>query len=237
MKNSLLRRSIYILPDGNYLAEEKDYFGNKVSYEYDTNTGNVISITDAKARKTSYTYDLMGRVVSVSKNNKVIDLNLPVTQSYVYEKDQIKTITHNGMGYAFAYDGLGNMTQSKVGNQVITTNTYKANSNLVDTVIYGNGTGVSQEYDKYDRISKKYSVQSDGTKSECFEYLYDNEGNLSYVIDKDNDERMHYLYNAANQMVRVENKDNHFVLFNYDENGKLKKHQTKLWRRNNRKFL
>lgn len=222
-EKQFIKKEYIYTPDGNYLAEEKDYFGNKVSYEYDTNTGNVISITDAKDRKTSYTYDLMGRVVSVSKNNKVIDLNLPVTQSYVYEKDQIKTITHNGIGYAFAYDGLGNMTQSKVGNQVITTNTYKANSNLVDTVIYGNGTGVSQEYDKYDRISKKYSVQSDGTKSECFEYIYDNEGNLSYVIDKDNDECMHYLYNAANQMVRVENKDNHFVLFNYDENGKLKK--------------
>ena len=222
-EKQFIKKEYIYTPDGNYLAEEKDYFGNKVSYEYDTNTGKVISITDAKDRKTSYTYDLMGRVVSVSKNNKVIDLNLPVTQSYVYEKDQIKTITHNGIGYAFAYDGLGNMTQSKVGNQVITTNTYKANSNLVDTVIYGNGTGVSQEYDKYDRISKKYSVQSDGTKSECFEYIYDNEGNLSYVIDKDNDECMHYLYNAANQMVRVENKDNHFVLFNYDENGKLKK--------------
>lgn len=221
-ENQFIKKEYTYSSDGNYLAEEKDYFGNKVVYGYDANTGNMISITDAKNRTTSYTYDLMGRIVSVSKNNKVIDMNLPVTQSYTYENDQMKTITHNGMEYSFVYDGLGNMTQANVGNQTITMNTYKANSNLTDTVIYGNGSGISHEYDEFDRISKKYSVKDDGTKVVDFEYVYDNEGNLSYVIDKENDDCLHYLYNAANQMVRVENKNNHFVLFNYDENGKLK---------------
>lgn len=54
-----------------------------------------------------------------------------------------------------------------------------------------------------------------------YRYTYDNEGNLSYVEDILNSEKMHYLYNTEGRLVRVENKAGDYVLYNYDTNGKL----------------
>ena len=40
-------------------------------------------------------------------------------------------ISHNGFNYSFNYDDFGNVTQTKVGSQVLSTNTYGNNNGEV----------------------------------------------------------------------------------------------------------
>lgn len=199
----------------------KNYFGHTLTFNYDQNTGELKSVTDADGKTVSYAYDEMRRVIGVTGRNEVNGAETPVTKSYTYENDRLKTIGHHGMNYTFDYDGFGNVVQTKVGNQVISTTTYKPNSSLAEKVVFENGQGVSAVYDEYDRIIQKNELWRSGVEYPNYRYTYDNEGNLSYVEDILNSEKMHYLYNTEGRLVRVENKAGDYVLYNYDTNGKL----------------
>ena len=199
----------------------KNYFGHTLTFNYDQNTGELKSVTDADGKTVSYAYDEMRRVSGVTGRTRVNRAETPVTKSYTYENDRLKTIGHHGMNYTFDYDGFGNVVQTKVGNQVISTTTYKPNSSLAEKVVFENGQGVSAVYDEYDRIIQKNELWRSGVEYPNYRYTYDNEGNLSYVEDILNSEKMHYLYNTEGRLVRVENKAGDYVLYNYDTNGKL----------------
>lgn len=220
-ENVFIKNDYVYTSDGNYQAQVKNYFGHTLTFNYDQNTGELKSVTDADGKTVSYAYDEMRRVIGVTGRNEVNGAETPVTKSYTYENDRLKTIGHHGMNYTFDYDGFGNVVQTKVGNQVISTTTYKPNSSLAEKVVFENGQGVSAVYDEYDRIIQKNELWRSGVEYPNYRYTYDNEGNLSYVEDILNSEKMHYLYNTEGRLVRVENKAGDYVLYNYDTNGKL----------------
>ncbi len=94
----------------------------------------------------SYAYDEMRRVIGVTGRNEVNGAETPVTKSYTYENDRLKTIGHHGMNYTFDYDGFGNVVQTKVGNQVISTTTYKPNSSLAEKSCFSKTVRVSAPF-------------------------------------------------------------------------------------------
>ena len=77
------------------------------------------------------------------------------------------------------------------------TNTFKMNGTQLDKSVLGNNTGVSYEYDKYDRVIREKSIKSDGTAVTEYEYLYDHDGNLATVTDKVNNEKQQYFYSIS----------------------------------------
>ncbi|WP_418751901.1 RHS repeat domain-containing protein [Frisingicoccus sp.] len=139
-----------------------------------------------------------------------------------YENDRLKTIGHNGMDYTFGYDSFGNLTQAQAGSRTLVTNTFKMNGTQLEKSILGNNTGISYEYDQYDRVVREKSVKSDGGAVTEYEYLYDHDGNLAGVTDKVNNEKQHYFYSISNQLARVENSTGASVQYGYDENDALK---------------
>ena len=179
-------------------------------------------MTDANGKKTSYAYDMMGRLTSVSRTNKVNGADTTIANNYTYENDRLKTISHNGMNYTFSYDSFGNLAQAKAGSRTLVTNTFKMNGTQLDKSVLGNNTGVSYEYDKYDRVIREKSIKSDGTAVTEYEYLYDHDGNLATVTDKVNNEKQQYFYSISNQVARVESSAGASVQYEYDENDALK---------------
>ncbi|WP_160680471.1 DNRLRE domain-containing protein [Clostridium sp. C8-1-8] len=141
---------------GNYINSLKDASGNTVTYNYNETKGTLDSVTDAKKTTTSYTYDSnVDRLQSVSKT---VDGTM-IKNSYDYDNDKIKAITHNGFSYNFGYDSLGNNTTVAVGSQNLITNKYESRTGKLLQSNYGNGNGTALVYDNADRlVSKSTSI-------------------------------------------------------------------------------
>ncbi|WP_035382142.1 hypothetical protein, partial [Fervidicella metallireducens] len=154
--------------DGNYIKEVEDSEGNKVSYSYNSTKGTLDKLTDANGSETNYVYDDLDRLTQVSKKESSAQDAKTITNSYGYEDDKIKTITHNGFSYSFGYDSFGNNTTVSVGTQKLIENTYNLVSGKLLYSTYGNGHKVSYDYDDLDRVTaEKYN---DVVK---FKYEYD----------------------------------------------------------------
>lgn len=93
-------------PSGNYTKEITDSSSNKVTYAWDETKGLLSNVTDAKGKVTSYQYDLLGRLTTVSKTAGGSN----VANSYAYTNDRLTSVTHNGFSYNFAYNSFGNNT-------------------------------------------------------------------------------------------------------------------------------
>ncbi|MCT8977624.1 DNRLRE domain-containing protein, partial [Clostridium sp. CX1] len=140
-----------------------------------------------------------------------------VANSYTYESDRIKTISHNGFSYKFEYDSFGNNNRVLVENQPLITNNFEPITGNLLSSIYGNNQKVSMVYDELDRIiSRKFN------EKERYTYQYDSSGNLGYHEDKINNRSYRYVYDLADRLVRVEEaatNDINYIRLGYDSNN------------------
>ncbi|GLC29653.1 carbohydrate binding domain-containing protein [Clostridium omnivorum] len=200
---------------GNYMKSLTDSLGNTVKYDYDETKGLLNSVTDAKSNVTSYKYDPnLDRLNSVSKS---VD-GQTITNSYGYEKDRIKTITHNGFSYNFGYDSLGNNTAVAVGNQNLINNSYEPRTGKLLSSTYGNSQKVENIYDVLDRVISK---KVDGV--EKFKYKYDANGNLGYHSDLVNNINYRYIYDSADRLTKSQDSNGNTIGYEYDKNNNLSK--------------
>lgn len=170
---------------GNYLASTTDPLGNTTQYTYHTSLGTLNSMTDPRGSTTTYTYDAMQRLAGVSQPvTGLADDAAQLQNSYTYENDRLKTISHNGFEYTFSYDKWGNPQSVKAGTQTLLTNSYTNHvSKLLNTVQYGNGQKIRYTYDSKDR---PFYVYYDGAASYRFAYSYTARGELKEKRDYDN---------------------------------------------------
>jgi RHS repeat-associated protein len=89
---------------------------------------------------------------------------------------------------------------------------------LLDTATYGNGAVVKYEYDNYHRVIAK--IVNTVLK---FEFTYDNQGNLSSVIDHAGSTAVtySYFYDFMNRLTEVVGSNSHNMLFTYDSYGRI----------------
>ena len=159
--------------DGRYNTSTTNQRGKTTTSNYNLSTGTVASVVDVNDNITSYSYDIMNKITSVSGGNNGNTIN-----SYTYVNDYLTTINHNNFSYSFLYDQYGNTTNIKVGNQLLITNSYAVNNGNLTSSTYGNGQVVSYAYDNYNRVSRK--TNTTGT----LDYFYDNRGNVGKVVSK-----------------------------------------------------
>ena len=181
--------------NGAYVSQTTDQDGNAESYLYDENKGTLTKYTDKKGNVTNYTYD--GNTDAVTSVSQTLSNNQTVSNSYTYENYRLKTISHNGFNYSFNYDDFGNVTQTKVGTQVLSTNTYGNNNGELKRVEYENGNYVDYTYDDYGNIS---TISQDGNTN--FKWQYDSTGNMYAHDDLVNNQRFVYTYDSTGRLVR-----------------------------------
>ena len=194
--------------NGNYQTKLVDELGNSTQYEYNQTKGTLTKVTDAKNSETTYEYDNLNRITKVSKQVNSKNYN----NTYTYENDAIKTITHNGFSYSFIYDNFGNVKQTKVGNQTLATNTYEANNGNLKSITYGNSQQISYGYDRFDRLITEAKAQ--GT----YQYTYDAKSSLKRMNSPEGIIK-YYTYDLANRLVKVNDIYGFERNYKYDENN------------------
>lgn len=182
--------------NGAFVSATTDQDGRTESYVYDNSKGTLTSYTDKKGNVTNYTYD--ANTDAVTSVSQTLSNGQTIQNNYTYNKYRLNTISHNGFNYSFVYDNFGNVTQTKVGSQVLCTNTYGANnSGDLKRVTYGNGDYVDYTYDEYGNMK---SISQNGTKN--FTWDYDSTGNLYSHEDLVNNQRFLYTYDSTGRLVR-----------------------------------
>ena len=181
--------------NGAFVSQTTDQDGYMESYSYNDTKGTLTTHTDKMGRTTNYTYD--SNTDAVTSVSQTLSNGQTVSNSYTYDNYRLKTISHNGFNYSFNYDNFGNVTQTKVGTQVLSTNTYGNNNDDLKRVEYENGNYVDYTYDDYGNIS---AISQDGNTN--FKWQYDSTGTMYAHDDLVNNQRFIYTYDSTGRLVR-----------------------------------
>lgn len=159
-------------------------------------------------------------VTTLYNKGTINDVGTTITNSYSYENDRIKSITHNGFSYSFDYDALGNNKAVSTAGQNLIQNTYELTTRNLIRSDYGNNQSISITYDNLDRIiSRKFKDVTDTSFNERYNYQYDSAGNLGYHEDKVNNVNYRYIYDLADRLVKVVDSNDNSISFGYDINN------------------
>ena len=154
--------------------------------------------------------------------SKTVDTQT-ITNSYSYENDRIKSITHNGFDYNFEYDPLGNNTKVGVGTQNLIKNVFDAETGNLSSSTYGNEKVLNDkdqtiEY-KYDTSERLISSKYKGV--DRFKYDYDASGNLAKHEDLVNGVNYRYIYDMSDRLVKIVDSKGNTIKNIYDTNSNI----------------
>lgn len=197
--------------DGRFVTSITDSMVNTTLYQYDNNTGLLLSKTNPKGIVTEYTYNNKQQLVSIEENNNEV--------SFVYNNDNsLSKIELNNKEYNFEYDKFLNIKNFKINNNILINNIFQENNGNLIASTYGNGQTINFNYDDFGRLNQ--IIKYDDT----FNYKYDNNGNLAKVLSNDDSYKYDYdlskrikKYQYNNFKVRYKyNDDLHFIYKNYE---------------------
>jgi RHS repeat-associated protein len=183
------------------------------TYELQTGTNLLLSMTDALNRKTSYTYDSVGNVTSVTR---LADTPNAVTTTFTYEPtfNQVTSITDPlNHTTTFGYDAQGNLTSVTNALNQTTTLTYNA---------AGQPTSIKDPLDNttqftYDFGDLRTVADPLGNSTNRF---IDAAGRLAIVTDP-LENLTRYGYDSLNRFTTVTDPLHGLTQFGYDPNGNL----------------
>lgn len=167
---------------GNYQKSVTDSRGKVTAFNYNENNGNLISSTQ-NGVTTNYTYDAEGRAISESCNGSQVNYN--------YSNGILSSVSHKlsenaNVVYNFVRDIFGKVIHTKVGNHVLTTNSYDAGDGLLNQVKFANNHQVDYIHDSVGRVIKKNYYSGKDKQNGDFEYVYNNKGELVQTFDEEN---------------------------------------------------
>ncbi|MDQ6418735.1 DNRLRE domain-containing protein [Paenibacillus sp. LHD-117] len=199
----------------NYVTKITNPLGNAVSSVYNVATGNIESTTDAKSNTTSYTYDNLDRLKSVS----VPGYDLKV--KYTYDKNGNKTEVKNSnkadtVTYSttsFTYDNRDLLTSMTDPLSRVTTLRYDSS---------GNNTSVEKPNSKtigylYDKANRPEKVSYDGSVK--YTFGYDANGNRISVQDNSANKTWASEFDKVNRLKKLIAPDGTIQETTYDKNS------------------
>lgn len=162
----------------NWLTKHSDTLTqtDAVSYNYTYDAvGRILSVNDV-----SYSYDSLGRILS--------ETNGGYTHTYTYDKsgnrissrfgvDDNDSFTH---ALTSRYDSNNRLTSLRDNNGRVVKYGYDLNGNPVFQS-YPNGVAIKRTYDSLNRLGTITAKKSDGSLLMYGEYKYDAAGNVRYI--------------------------------------------------------
>ena len=212
--------------NGNYQTKIIDLNGTSISYEYNTQTGNLNKTVDQTGEETIYEYDTNNRIISSEKS---VRQNGYVTykNEYTYLDDRLSTIKHNDTLFTFQYDSFGNVKSTKVNDKEISLNTYEENNGNLLKTTYGNGQSLNYTYDRFNRITNVTGTNG------IYKYYYDGKSNINKIEDTYNDTTENYNYDLSNRLISLNNTNGFGIQYSYNNNSNINKKMYKLNEKNN----
>jgi len=221
--------------------------GGMMHYDYDL-LGNLVKITDPMGRKTVYSHDNNGNVLTVGTeiNKEENDGTLTETiikNSYTYDKlGRIKTETDGeGNTTTYDYDKNGNLTcktdalggktcyeYDALGRVIKVTDaigreescTYDKNGNI-KTVTDAAGVVTENHYEK-GRLLKVTQRSADNEAPEIIinEFEYDSCGRICKQVERDGF-TLFYEYDKAGRANKVTGSNGRVMVYSYDSMGRV----------------
>lgn len=197
-------------------VEIKDPLGRVTKEEFDA-AGNLKAVIDSAERKTSYSYDLGGRV-------SAIDYSEAATPDvgFGYDANGQMTSMVDGIGESsFEYDPLGRLVRSEDGLGEVVEYGYDLADELT-SILYPNGETVSRTYDGAGRLesvsdwlggttrfaytpdSQLEAIAFPSGTYEVDEYAYDRAGRMSGAIFAQGPESLASLSYNRDKLGQVE---------------------------------
>jgi len=221
---------LFYTKDGRFLDKLYDQDGNCDTYNYNSTTGYLDSVTDDNTgAQINYTYDEnRGQLISVSQTDSYTDITAQNNYTYDESGKLLTKINHSNTDYIIDYDKFYNTTENKVGSQVLTAFDYGTNNNILQKVTYGNGQTVNYNYDKYGNVKELFY-----NGKLAFSFLSDKTGSVMRHKDFVNNRQYDYDYDTTGRLVRQVKTDisktdaeNKFVSayeYDYDLNNNITK--------------
>ena len=206
--------------NGAFVKSESDQRGNQITYDVNSQTGQVDSLTDAAGNQINYTYD------AVSKHLTEVNSS-DTTISYGYDGAELghrlSSIQANGTAYHFLYDKWSNVQSVKIGeNNTLVTNAYAAaNGNLLKRT-YGNGQTQEYVYDQYDRILATKASKEGEAPKQTTAYTYNAQGEVARVSDLVNNHTTTYAYDIGGRLTDYLNGQGR-ISYGYDNLNRANK--------------
>lgn len=192
--------------DGNYIATYTDERGNVTTLNYNTLNGILESVTSpmgigSETTTTSYEYDEMGNVVSVSTG---LNDDESQTLEYVYENDRLTEITTPNGKFRIIYDDWGQVLSVNV---VVIKNNRETNIPLVQYTYGAEAKRTQIASVTYTNSSKNKSV---------YRYYYTDDGNVENITLNQKDKHT-ITYDNLGALTKIKNADGRTV--QYTDNG------------------
>lgn len=117
--------------------------------------------------------------------------------TFTYDDNNLSFIGHKGVGYYFDYSEHGELTETRVGNQVISKHSYDENSSTVGT-IFGNNQSIEYLYDENNNIS---DIKINGIT--YFDNMFNENGQIVSQKDVMNQVNYNYAYDEYSNSINV----------------------------------
>ncbi len=198
----------------NYLQTSKDSRDKVTTYNYDENSGNLNSVTNADSTQISYTYDSADRMISETCGN--------FQNEYSYLNGVLSEISHKVSDtakttYKFIRNIFGNITETKVGDRTLSKSIYDPGCGRLRQVKYGNEQTLNYDYDEKGRLIKKSFGYEKGNKFGEIQYTYDNQNRLTQTYDSLNNLTTKFEYDRFGRFIRMYRSDGFSSDVSYDK--------------------
>ena len=222
----------YTYDDNGNRITMTDSLTGSTNYLYDT-LNRITTITNPANQAVNFGYDTLSRRISTTLPNGV-------TTDFVYDANSRLTSLQHKLGlttlsdFGYTYDNVGNRTVMNTTRSSLTVN------NTLN-YLYDNIYQLTQatrpllaqpdETFNYDPLGNRLLTDGQTTNSAigqgnrllddtAFTYSYDNNGNLIRKTDKATNETTDYIYNAENELIRVDLPGGGVAQYSYDGLGR-----------------
>ena len=207
------------------------------SYEYDEQ-GNKTAQIDAEGRRTTWTYDTVGRNLT-----RKLPLGQVESMAYNVAGERTQHTSFNGVDTLFTYDGQGRMDKVIFPNNRVRQFTYTSDGKVQS--IDDSGQLYSFEYDERDRLMKStdsygrdiaYQYDATGNRTQLktakqeINYSFDELNRLSEVVTSTNaanigwaaNQKATFQYDAIGNRQSMMNPNGTVVNYGFDVRNRLK---------------
>jgi len=206
---TVIRDIVYDYDLNRRMVELEDWAARNVNsnghgFAYDAN-GHITTYTDYDGKKLEYTYDALGRPVTMSAYEVNNDYG------YAYNTGgQLASITAPGnKQWGFSYDNAGRLTSYTWPNGQYTQYTYDDDGRLTSLIHKDNPTAPTVlrgwNYSLSDSGNILRMTDARNNNEEGWEYRYDHRNRLIQAIRRTSagipNLRMNYVYDAADNMI------------------------------------
>jgi RHS repeat-associated protein len=175
----------------------------------------VISETNANNETTTYTYNLLGKLTSISDDLTHITQFIFDDMGKLIQKTDPTIETPTDKVHSYTYDEAGNRLTSTDRNGETIRTTYDALNRATLVEYLNDGTTQTATYNQYSELS------TIANSNVTYSYIYDNQHRMTRKTDSRTGKFLNWAYDAAGNMVLKTDYQGQLTQYSYDSTNRL----------------